>query len=337
MEFSPISNTKLLMPVSNINMKASLRAFVFSLFIITIGATSVQAQTDSVKVVVTTQPIPWNAGFDVIIKMNGEIIYGLVKEVGPQYIRYQRTDIPDGPVYYILKDEVYAISYRNQVKDFLGHTWPLVPIVDTAAAVSNVTPITPQPPVVSRKFFFKDKNMFRHGSVQVGLGFFRSFTKVKNASQYSSKFTFPVVMLGYEVNYSSNIHLGVQVGFGSHNFSTQQFDSYDSLQNNINLKENIFGLYAYGRYYFSDRGSTLRPYILGGVGVTSSNIKSDNTINFTNGYSQVLLIKSGMRTTGLGLTARVGADYAVNDQLRLSLDAGFGLSVLNVGVLVNIK
>ncbi len=54
----------------------------------------------------TTKPFPppppmrptATNGFDVIIKKNGEIIYGLVKEVGLDLIIYQRTDIPNGPI-----------------------------------------------------------------------------------------------------------------------------------------------------------------------------------------------------------------------------------------------
>ena len=316
------------------NIKSALRLFGLSLCLIMFGVKSGQAQTDSVKVVVTGQPIPWNAGFDVIIKMNGEILYGLVKEVGPQYIRYQRTDIPDGPIYFIPKGEVYAISYRNQVKDYLGHTGLLNPVVDSAVLAPNPQPVTVIP---SRKLSFKGKNLFKHGTVQVSLGFLRSYTKVKNASHYSSKNTFPAVLLGYEVNYRKNLHLGLEVGFGTHSFATQEYNNYDSLQSNITLKENIFGLYVYGRYYFSSLAANLHTFILGGIGVTSSNVISNNTISFTNGYSQVLLVKSGMRSTGLGITARVGADYPINRQLKLSLDAGVGLSVLNVGVLVDIK
>ena len=82
---------------------------------------SVYGQADSLKVAPMPQTIPQNAGFDVIVKVNGDIVYGLVKEVGPEYIRYQRTDIPDGPVYIIPRNEVYVISYRNQVKDYIGH------------------------------------------------------------------------------------------------------------------------------------------------------------------------------------------------------------------------
>src|SRR5919206_611965 len=75
-------------------------------------------------------PVTYNAGFDVIIKKNGDIVYGLVKEVGLELIKYQRTDIPDGPIYTMPRSEVYAISYRNQVKDILS---PVFSVKDSTA------------------------------------------------------------------------------------------------------------------------------------------------------------------------------------------------------------
>jgi len=288
-------------------------------------------QVDTSGPVLQNRQIPWNAGFDVIVKMNGDIVYGLVKEVGPEFIRYQRTDIPDGPVYVIPTMEVYVISYRNQVKDYLGHSGPLM---DSSRSVQGVPPVQEQP---LHKSFLKDKGVFQHGDVQFALGFLRGFTKVSNASSYSSKATFPVILLGYEVKYRGDLQLGVQVGLGSHNFSKQQYDAYDSLLNKSTVKENIFGIYVYGRYYFSAASSKMQPYLLGGLGITSSNIITNTTISFTNGNSQVILVKSGTRSTGLTVTARVGTTYRVNEQLRLSLDAGVGLSVIDIGFLLAIK
>ncbi|MEO6814555.1 MAG: outer membrane beta-barrel protein [Ginsengibacter sp.] len=292
----------------------------FSIMLFAYGNT--YGQIDTQRVIPPPQPIQQNAGFDVIIKFNGELIYGLVKEVGPYYISYQRTDIPDGPIYTIPRNEVYVISYRNQVRDYL------IP-ADNGLSAENL--------YRDRHINYKDKDLFKNGSALVGLGFLRSFSKVKDVKNYSSSGSFPAILFGYEVNYESNVHLGVQIGFGSHKFSTQQFSSYDSTQNNITLKENIFALYVYGRYYLSKSSSLLQPYIIAGVGITSSNILSNNTISFTNNNSQVILVKSGSRSTGIGVTARIGAEYFLSNQLQLFVDAGFGLSVINAGLSVSLK
>jgi hypothetical protein len=296
--------------------------FRIAINVIMLSCTTAYAQTDSQKVILQ-KPIPQNAGFDVIVKTNGDIVYGLVKEVGPYFISYQRTDIPDGPIYTIPRNEVYVISYRNQVKDY-------------------ITPVNDQfqeQPYYSQRFinYKKDTGLFKHGIVRIQFGFIRSFTKVKDVKTYSSSGSFPVVSVGYEVLFKQNLNLGVQIGFGTHNFSGQQFSAYDSTQTDVTLKENIFALYLYGRYYLLKNASPLQPYIAAGVGITSSNIISNNKISFTNDNSQVILVKSGERSTGLGLMARAGAEYFISNQLQLSLDAGYGLSVINAGIAFTLK
>lgn len=296
--------------------------FRVAITVIMLTCATAYGQTDSQKVIVQ-KPVPQNAGFDVIVKTNGDIVYGLVKEVGPYFISYQRTDIPDGPIYTIPRNEVYVISYRNQVKDY-------------------ITPVNDQfqeQPYYSQRFinYKKDSTLFKHGIVRIQFGFIRSFTKVKDVKSYSSSGSFPVVSVGYEVLFKQNLNLGVQIGFGSHNFSRQQFSAYDSTQTDVILKENIFALYLYGRYYLLRNTSPLQPYIAAGLGITSSNIISNNKISFTNDNSQVILVKSGERSTGLGLMARAGAEYFISNQLQLSLDAGYGLSVINAGIAFTLK
>jgi outer membrane protein W len=296
--------------------------FRVTITVIILTVTTAYGQTDSQKVILQ-KPVTQNAGFDVIVKTNGDIVYGLVKEVGPFFISYQRTDIPDGPVYTIPRNEVYVISYRNQVKDY-------------------ITPVNDQlqePPYYSQRVinYKKDTSFFKHGIVRVQIGFLRSFTKVNDVKGYSSSGSFPVISVGYEVIFKNNLNLGVQIGLGSRNFAKQDFSAYDSTQTDVNLKENIFALYLYGRYYLFNNSSRLQPYIGAGLGITSSNIKSNNKISFTNDNSRVILVNSGQRTTGLGLMARVGAEYFISNELQVSLDAGYGLSAINAGVAITLK
>ncbi|MDE3184766.1 MAG: outer membrane beta-barrel protein [Bacteroidota bacterium] len=298
--------------------------FVF-LLLMSFSINMAYGQIDSSRVQIP-HPIQQNAGFDVIVKLNGDLVYGLVKEVGPYYISYQRTDIPDGPIYTIPRNEVYVISYRNQVKDYInGRT--IGPSIQDSI------------PTVKTENISKNNGgiNFENGNLHLALGFLRSFSKLKNVNNYSTSATFPVVSVAYEVNYKSNLQLGLMLGFGSHKFSDQNYSTYDSTNNNINITENIFGLYVYGRYYFLNGSSRLQPYILAGPGITSSNIHSENKISFTNDNSQIILVKSGTRTTGVSLMARAGAQYFVTDQFRVSLDAGVGLSVIKLGISFALK
>lgn len=301
------------------------------LFAALIFITNAKAQVDSQRVA-TPPPPPQanlvNAGFDVIIKYNGYIVYGLVKEVTPDYISYKRTDIPDGPVYTIFRSEVYAISYRNQVKEYMNSS--IAGRLPPDTVMNNQ--VEPYPKINNKKLdFLKD------GTARIGLGFIRSFSKVQDAKNYSSSSSFPIISFAYDANFKDNIHLGLLLGFGSHNFSDNKFSSYDNTINNISLKENIFGLYIYGRYDLFNNSSRLQPYVMAGLGITSSHVLSENKINFTNNNAQTLLVKSGSRTSGLGITARIGSVYYINNQLQAFLDAGFGLSVINIGLAIKIK
>ncbi len=264
----------------------------------------------------------YNAGFDVIIKKNGDIVYGLVQEVGLELIKYKRTDIPDGPVYTMFKDEVYAISYRNQVKEIFA----------------PVMPIDSMPPLpVMEPYYKRGNNFFRKGNANFGVGFLRSFTSVDNANDYSSSGGFPVLSFGYEVPYRPQVKLGAMLAFGSHTFKRQEYSVYDSTTSNVKLKENLFTLYAYGKYSFMDMTAKIRPYIIGGLGITSSSIHSTYEVSFFNNPDKVLEVTSGSRSIGLGLLARVGGSYYFNPRTAVFADAGIGPSVLNLGISVNVN
>lgn len=332
MEYLKILNTEIYMNNGTHILNKFFVIFILFALALLLTPGYTYCQLDSPKIAYALpQGIPHNAGFDVIVKVNGDIVYGLVKEVGPYYVSYQRTDIPDGPVYTIPRDEVYVISYRNQVKDYINSEGGVNP-----SSLDNPYSLN-EAPQTNRYINFKNKNLFKQGSVHVALGFLKSFSKVEDSKDYSVSGGFPVISFGYEVNYKSNIRLGVQIGFGSHDFSKQEFSSYDSTKTDVTLKENIFGLYVYGRYYFQNSSSRLQPFILGGIGIVSSNLHSNNTIRFTNDNTQVILVKSGTRKTGLGITARVGADYFISKQMQLFADAGAGLSVINVGLAFSIQ
>jgi hypothetical protein len=56
---------------------------------------------------------------DTIIKMNGDIIYAKITEVGLNAISYKRADLDDGPVYIMNKTEISMLKMRNgQRQDF---------------------------------------------------------------------------------------------------------------------------------------------------------------------------------------------------------------------------
>lgn len=271
--------------------------------------------------------ILYNAGFDVIITYDGNIIYGLVKEVGEFLIKYQRTDIPDGPIYTIPRNLVYAISYRNQVKELIN-PGPANPDQRGRNGISrNNNPYNRS----YRRLTLSDAN------VRIGLGFIRGYTKVDNADDLSSSATFPVVNIAYDMRYQNLVRLGLQLSFGSHKFSRQEFSSYDSTQTNSSIKENIFSIALYGKYTVTTSVARLRPYVLVGLAINTSHTHTEDEIKFYNNSDQSLLVSSGGRSVGLGLLARAGTDYFFNSKIGAFADVGSGTSLLQVGAVINIQ
>ncbi|MEP6844990.1 MAG: hypothetical protein ABI861_03275 [Panacibacter sp.] len=274
---------------------------------------------------------PMNAGFDVIILKNGDIVYGLVKEVGLELIKYQRTDIPDGPIYTIPRKDVYAISYRNQVKDILNpKTWLLPVITDTIPSETLMRDTIVQLPVVQKK------ELLSNGSFLAGIGFMRGFTKVENANDYSSSTSFPTLSFAYEIVRKNNIRVGLQLAVGSRKFTRQEFSAYDSAINDIKLKENIITLHLYGKYNLGNSTGFFQPYLVGGLGIQSSYVKSEYTLRFVNNANQSIYVSSGGRSVGLGVLLRAGGEYRISDEWRAFADAGIGPAILQIGIAFNV-
>ncbi len=308
-------------------MKYSYRCFILVVFAITasntFGQTS-QKPSDSLP----ASSKSYNTGFDVIILHNGEILHGLVKEVGLVVLKYQRTDIPDGPIYSIPRNEVYAISYRNQVKEYMSPV-----IVDSGNRYRrDIEPRRDD----STNFEVNNKlRSFREGSFRIGVGFIRGYTKVANANDYAKAGGSPVISLAYDTRYQTNLSLGLQLSFGSHKFSKQEYSAYDSIQTSSNLKENIFTLSLYGKYSANTSYANLRPYVILGLGINTSNIRSESELVFTN--NQSLLVTSGGRSAGLGILARVGADYFFQGNYGLFADIGAGASLVQLGAIISLQ
>src|SRR3954467_6377972 len=63
---------------------------------------------------------------DTIFKKNNPPIVCKVIEVGPDEIKYKRTDIPDGPVYTEKKKNIESVHYSNGSKEVYKATPEIV-------------------------------------------------------------------------------------------------------------------------------------------------------------------------------------------------------------------
>ncbi len=56
---------------------------------------------------------------DVIIRVDGSIIYGKVLEVSQDEVKYRKNDVTDGPEVTLPRNQVYVISYSNNTKQVI--------------------------------------------------------------------------------------------------------------------------------------------------------------------------------------------------------------------------
>lgn len=259
------------------------------------------------------------AKFDVIIKKDGSIIYGLVKEVGLLEIKYQRTDIPDGPIYTIPRNEVYAISYRNQIKEYLSAQ-------KSAIFNTNTDSI-----LVKKSHYSVSDFDFNNAEFKLQIGFFKGFSKLSNKGDYISKLGFVPITLAYDVGFLQKYRIGLSLGSASYKYNKNSFNNYDSTQVSSDVKERQFVANIYLKKRFG--AGLLQPFALLGVGVNSSLISSSSKVTLSNDTARQLFVSSEGRSTSLGVQARVGFDYDLQNQFKISADVGSGLSVLQVGAI----
>lgn len=54
---------------------------------------------------------------DYIVRKNGDEIKAIISEVGHTEVKYKKFDLPNGPVFSILKSDLFMIRYQNGSKD----------------------------------------------------------------------------------------------------------------------------------------------------------------------------------------------------------------------------
>lgn len=71
---------------------------------------------------------------DTIVKRNGEEIKAKVEEVGVSEIKYKKPDNPNGPLYAVLKTDVFVIKYENGSKEVFSNAEESPAVAPTARA-----------------------------------------------------------------------------------------------------------------------------------------------------------------------------------------------------------
>lgn len=272
------------------------------------------------------------ASFDVIVLNNGDIIHGKVVEVGMVLIRYRRTDIPDGPIYELNKNKVYAISYRNQLTEYLE---PQDSTVFGSQEIPVVTDSISLPDSDFTPGISDDKwySSTRSGEVRIGFGLIRNYSRVKEVDDYQSEFSFPSVHFSYMFPVRQNIEFGLAMSVGGFKYSDKSFSEYDLLQTDRTINESLVSIAVVGKYEFDME--VITPYFLAGLAFTNSSVRTEGTVTFTDDERSVL-VQGGARSSHFGVPVRVGIDVRINDSFDAFLEVGTGLSLLQLGGIIKI-
>lgn len=259
-----------------------------------------------------------NTSYDVIIRQDGTIVTGRIMEVNLYSIKYQRLDMPDGPVMVIPRNSVYAITYRNQLTEYL------VP-VDSAAFYKPADSEKPKQPKAW------DDRWYAHldsGRLNVGLGFVRSFSMISNVESLSNRGGSTGYFLGYSFPVRRNIEVGILAGLASFRYLENRASEYDQFQIRRDIKENIFSLAAIGIYRLGL--GKIDPYVLGGLAFYSSRANSDGTIQFLDD-PRTVSIQNSAAGTSFGFLIRGGVAFHINNKAGAYLDVGNGITLLQLG------
>lgn len=256
------------------------------------------------------------AGFDVIVKKSGEIVHGKVVEVSLYLVRYKRTDIPDGPIYEIPKEDVFAISYRNQLTEYLEDFDPTKSETEKKEKV--------------KKDLFPE---IGNGYFHVGLGSIRNFSAVADINEYANQSSAPGFQVSYFFPFKSGLDLGVTAGYAKFKYADTQYSAYDDLQTFRTISESLFSLGIAAKY--SIDLTLLKPYALGGLSYNTSNVRSTSQITFTND-NRVVVVEGGARAKKLGVLIRIGTEVKITRSLGAYADLGTGLTLVQLGAVVKL-
>lgn len=269
---------------------------------------------------------------DVIIRKDGRIVHADVYEVDLDVIKYKKADFSDGPLYTMLRSEVYAIAYENHSNDYFD-TPQNAPLAPTDSEQEDTTSTsTPEPEAATPLSALIDTEEVYFSA---GVGILTNYSKARDGiSDLSKQSAFPPVNIRLLTQYNEELQIGIQLGFGVMNFNSGEYNNYDEVIFSNEIKESVFSLIVMGKYAMDFKG--LQPYALGGIGFNNSVIHTDRTLRFSEDES-IFNIESTARVFNMALMLRVGVDVFLTDNFGLYADIGTGISLLQTGINFKLK
>jgi hypothetical protein len=266
---------------------------------------------------------------DVIIQVDGVIIYGKVIELNSDNIRYIKNDMPDGPIITMPRKLIYAVSYSNNTFQVVT---PVFGKKNTnLTAYDQNTGMSTSVPDSSGNNF---KYNLGHGSIKVAMGFSRQYSSLSSVDEYSKSASAPSLFAAYQIKFNRLIKVGASLGYAAFNYKYDYFSEYDQIQINQEINEMIFSLGLYARYDLMD--AFIKPYLLGGVNFDYSDVTMKGEIYLIDDQKRVST-HSGIRGFKPNVVLRGGLDFNISNRFGLYSDIGTGTSLVQVGVIFILK
>jgi hypothetical protein len=260
---------------------------------------------------------------DVVIKTNGNLFHCWITEVNDSVVlyRFPETDTT-GQMHKIAKKEVYAIAYGNNLA-----------YIVTPELMGQPAPKSEAPASCEGLQNFK-KNLGK-GSINVGIGFVDFYSPIKDASSYEDTKTLPTVFAGYTIKLKGHWKAGVHLGVGGNELKKSAVSDYDQLKISANIDEKFLVVGLYGRYDILD--GMFKPYLKGGVDFIGTFMTTTSEITSLNGSNASLNVVANQSGIKLGLILRGGLEVYFGDNFGIYGDVGTGLSLVQFGVVFNLK
>jgi hypothetical protein len=291
-------------------MKYLVIAFVYFLFL---AASTTVAQTKP------------STNAEIIIRVDGEIVFCTVTEITPDVIKYVRTDLPASPSYTILREEIYAIVHANQTKEVITPVGTASP----SKKPSHGGKVVQRSPEKDSIFDYNIK----HGMVRVGLGFVRNNTSI-DASKYKVSADSPGLLLAYVFRFNRFLQIGAQIGFNRFTYTSTFFSAYDQAIIDQKIKDKVITPVLFGKYNLTN--TFIKPYLIGGIGLNISDVSTQSNVLFID-TQRGTTTSGNIRGSQFDIVLRGGIDLSLSSRFGGYVDIGTGTNLVQIGALFNLQ
>ncbi|MFZ4772003.1 MAG: hypothetical protein ACOYLO_17610, partial [Ferruginibacter sp.] len=265
---------------------------------------------------------------DVIIRVDGSIVYGKVLEVNKEYVKYRKNDVTDGPIITLPREQVYIISYSNCSNQVITPVFGKRKLDEPAFDANSSS---------GEKKDDTTKNLkynIAHGSLKIGMGFSREYSSFKGVDDFKKASSAPSLYAAYQFRFNRFLKTGASLSFAKFNYQYNRSSEYDGIDISHSIQESIATLGFYGRYNLMD--GFIKPYLLLGLNINYSDATLNGDIYFRDEGKHVVTT-SGITGFKTDFVARGGVDLMISNSFGIYTDIGTGTSLIQIGAVFSFK